>query len=215
MHDDFRIRAVLADSRQARELGERLERGEVPHELATGAQDRVIVSVDGPEVFLYADTLEQAQRARRAIEALARGQNWTVETEIKRWHPVAEEWDDPDAPLPAAPEDLAAEHAELVARERAESGALGFSAYEVRIQCATHRDTVTLAERLRDEGLPVVQRWRYLLVGATDEDSAAALADRITQEAPPGTTVTVEASLGEIAAETGFSPFAVFGGLGG
>lgn len=215
MNDDFRVRAVLPGGAQARELGERLQRGEIPHELATGAQDRVIVSVDGREVFLYADTLEQAHQARRAIEALARSQNWTAETEIKRWHPVAEEWEDPDAPLPAVAEELAAEHAELVSRERAESSEQGFSAYEVRVQCATHHDTVALAERLRGEGLPVVQRWRYLLIGASDEDSGAALAERITQEAAPGTTVTVEASAGEVAAATGFSPFAVFGGLGG
>jgi len=215
MNDDFRLRAVLADSTHARQLGERLQHGELPHELATGVGDRVIVSIDGHDVFLYAGTREQAEQARQAVEALASTQSWSVQIDLKRWHPTAEEWEDVDVPLPTDPGEVAEEHAELVARERAESEAQGFSAYEVRIGCASHRDTVALAERLRGEGLPVLRRWRYLLVGAVDEDSAAQLAARVQAEAPPGTTVTVEASRAEVAVETGGNPFAVFGGLGG
>ena len=60
--------------------------------------------------------------------------------------------------------------------------------------------------------------WRLRIELAT-EDEAGELAERIRAEAPPGSTVTAEASVGEAAAEaplaTPFSPFAVFGGLGG
>jgi hypothetical protein len=59
-----------------------------------------------------------------------------------------------------------------------------------------------------------VRRWRYLLISAADEDSARMLADRLTAECPPGCTVTVEASLAAVAADTPANPFAVFGGLG-
>ncbi len=85
----------------------------------------------------------------------------------------------------------------------------------MRVQCASHRDTVQLAHRLRSEGIPYLRRWRYVLIGATDEESAAALAERLSAEAPPGSTVTTEASLAAIDAETPANPFAVFGGLGG
>jgi 3-oxoacyl-(acyl-carrier-protein) synthase len=58
-----------------------------------------------------------------------------------------------------------------------------------------------------------------VVVAASDEDTAKALAERIRAEAPPGSTVTAEASVAEAVAEaplaTPFSPFAVFGGLGG
>jgi hypothetical protein len=58
------------------------------------------------------------------------------------------------------------------------------------------------------------------VLGAPDEDSANALAERIRNEAPPGSVVTAEAGIEEVASEaplaTPFNnPFAVFGGLGG
>ncbi len=35
-----------------------------------------------------------------------------------------------------------------------------------------HRHTAgELADRLREEGIPIVHRWSYVLVGALDEDS--------------------------------------------
>jgi hypothetical protein len=64
-----------------------------------------------------------------------------------------------------------------------------------------------------------VQRWQFVVVGATDQDSASALAERIRGEAPPGTEVMAEGSVQEVAQDapfaTPFSPFSVFGGLGG
>ena len=105
------------------------------------------------------------------------------------------------------------EHAELIAQERVESATL-VSEFEVRVTCSSHHDTVELSHRLRAEGIPYVRRWRYLLIGATDEESAAALAERLSAEAPAGSTVTVEGSLAAVNAETPTNPFAVFGGLG-
>ena len=43
--------------------------------------------------------------------------------------------------------------------------------------CPSHRETVKLDKRLHGEGFPTVRRWKYLLVGAADEDSANALAE--------------------------------------
>jgi hypothetical protein len=173
----------------------------------------VIVSRDDNEVFLYAESRDQLERARLAIEnSRADGQ---VQSELRRWHPVAEEWEDPDAPLPSDESGVAAEHAERIAEERQESRELGAPEWEVRVECRSHRDTVALAERLQGEGLEPVRRWRYLLVGAVDEDAALELADRLTGEAAPGCTVTVEGTGAAVAAETPGNPFAVFGGLGG
>ena len=89
----------------------------------------------------------------------------------------------------------------------------GFPEYEVRVECATHADTVALAGALRDEGIPSVRRFRYLLVGAIDEDSANRLAMRIG--AMPGAdTTTVAASPRAAEANLPVSRFALFGGLG-
>lgn len=214
MGDDWRVRITLADDRQATALANELERGELDHELAPEAGERVIVSLDDCDVFLYAGTREQAERALRAIDQLTSHRGWTAGTELRRWHPAAEEWENPDAPLPEGAEELAAEREERIARERAESRELGFSQYEVRVECQSHRETAALADRLRHEGLQPLRRWRYLLVGAPDEESAQALADRLTAEAPAGSTVRVEATLAAVAAETPANPFAVFGGMG-
>lgn len=215
MSDDWRIRATLTSDARAAELGDLLNQGGVDHELATAAGDRVVVSVDDHEVFLYASSREQAERGSEALGKLAGDRGWEITSELRRWHPVAEEWEDPDAPLPSSDTATEQEHAELIAQERLESERAGYSEWEVRVQCASHHDTVQLAHRLRSEGIPYLRRWRYVLIGATDEESAAALAERLSAEAPPGSTVTTEASLAAIDADTPANPFAVFGGLGG
>jgi hypothetical protein len=215
MNDDWRLRATLTSHSRAAELGDLLNSGVDEHDLATTAGERVIVSVDQHELFLYTSTREQAERGAEALTRLATDRGWEITTELRRWHPTAEEWEDPDLPLPTSEAGIAGEHAELIAHERSESASMGFSEYEVRVSCTSHRQTVELAHRLRSEGIPYLRRWRYLLIGAADEESAAAVAERISGETPAGCTVTVEASLAAIDAETPANPFAVFGGLGG
>jgi hypothetical protein len=215
MSDDWRLRATFTEHRQALELAQALQTGQLEHDLDTGAGGRVAVSLDDEQVFVYADTREQAERAGAAISSLAAAHSWPAQTELTRWHPEAETWEVPELPLPESGPELAAERAERIARERAESDSLGFPEYEVRVECASHGDTQALAERLAGEGVRSTRRWRYLLIGAADEESAKSLADRLVAEVPPGSTVTVEASLAAIAAETPPNPFAVFGGLAG
>jgi hypothetical protein len=150
------------------------------------------------------------------IRTIASERGWDLEIALKRWHPTSEEWEDPDVPLPTTDAERAAEHAQRVAKEREESAERGYAEYEVKIQCSSHRETVELAERLHSEGMSVVRRWRYVLVGASDEDSANALAERLRAEAPPGSTV-----IAEVSQRTAWDDdpsrgsFAVFGGLGG
>ncbi len=216
MSDDWRLKVALVDDGAAKALTERLEAEKLSEDLEASYGDRLIVSGDGPDVLVYAGEREQADRAAEAIRAIAAEHGWDVEFELKRWHPTAEEWEDPDKPLPESDAERAAEHAQLVAREREETAERGYAEYEVKVHCSSHRDTVKLADRLRDEGLPVVQRWKYLLVGASDEDAANALAERLRAEAPAGATVTAEVS--QRAAwddDPGRGSFAIFGGLGG
>jgi hypothetical protein len=216
MSDDWRLHVGLFDHGRARALTERLSAEKLGEDLETSFGDRLIVSVDGPDVFVYAGDREQAERAETAIRSVAAEHGWDVEAELKRWHPTAEEWEDPDKPLPQSDADRAAEHAALLAKEREESAERGYPEYEVRVESRSHRDTVELANRLRDEGVPVVRRWKYLLAGALDEDSANALADRLRAEAPPGSTVTAEASMrAAYDDDPGRGSFAIFGGLGG
>src|SRR3989304_5541218 len=50
----------------------------------------------------------------------------------------------------------------------------------------SHPDPVALARRLESDGVPVVRRHTFLLVGAANEDEARALAERLRGEAPAG-----------------------------
>ena len=165
-------------------------------------------------MFLYAGTREQAERAQDAIEVEARQHEWRLEVDLRHWHPIAEEWEDPDKPLPSDDAARLAERAELMAREREDTAARGYPEFEVRVDLPSHHEAVRLSDQLRQEGLPTVHRWRYLLVGATDEDSAKALAGRIRAEAPIGSRVNVEGTWAIVNAEQPPNPFAVLGGLG-
>jgi hypothetical protein len=60
-----------------------------------------------------------------------------------------------------------------------------------------------------------VRRWKYLLIGATDEDTANALAERLRSEAGPDAKVTAEGSGQAAYDERPSNPFAFLGGLGG
>lgn len=219
MNDDWRLRVTLANGSQARELADHLANFDREHGLKTSFIDRVVVSRDGAEMFCYAATREQAEAAEQAIRSVADEHELAPSFELKHWHPTAEEWEDPDKPLPETDAERAAERAELMEEERGESKDQGFAEFEVRVKCPHHHDARALAKRLADEGIPNVHRWQFVVVGATDEDSANALAERIRHEAPAGSVVTAEGGVSEVVSEspraTPFQPFAVFGGLSG
>ena len=215
MSDDWRLRVCLHEQGLVHALSERLDAHEVEHELEVSFADRVIVSSDGPELFCYAASREQLQAAQRLIETLADERGWRVDFELARWHPDEQAWKDPSLALPETGSEREAEHAARIAREREEARAQGYPSFEVRVQCATERDCVHFAARLRSEGLQVVRRSKYLLVGAADEDSANELAARFVRDAPEGSAVMAEGTVPAVYGGTPLNPYALFGGLGG
>jgi hypothetical protein len=216
MSDDWRLQVSMFDDNAARALTERLDAHRLGEDLEGAFHDRLAVSVDGNEVFVYADSQEQAESAAEVIRSEASKHEWAVQLDLRRWHPTAEEWEDPDKPLPQTDAERLAEHEERMAKEREESAIRGYSEFEVRVQCRSHGDTVKLAEQLQREGLPLVRRWKFLLVGAPDEDTANALAERVRADAPGGARVTAEVSR-RVALDDDprRNRFAIFGGLGG
>jgi hypothetical protein len=216
MGDDWRLEVGVFEHGTAHALTERLAAGKLSDDLEESFGKRLVVSADPPNVFVYAGDREQAEAAETKIRSVAAEHGWDVEIELRHWHPTAEDWEDPDKPLPESDAEQLAEHQALLAHEREDAEIRGYPEYEIRIECPSHRDTVKLDKRLHDEGFPTVRRWKYLLVGAADEDSANALAERLRGEAPRGCTVTAEASLRQTYDdEPSRGSFAVFGGLGG
>lgn len=214
MNDDWRVQVTCPTAETAAGLGKSLQKGDFEHDVQPAADERVIVSVDGQELFLYTGSPAQAERAIEAVRSLAAVSGVSARAELRRWHPVSEEWIDADLPLPASERAVAAEHAELIGQEDEEQAHLSYAAWEVRASTTSAHETAELVKRLRQEGIPCLRRWHFLLIGAADEDAAKALAERVRALAPSDVTVNVEASYDEVLAETG-NPFAVFGGLGG
>jgi hypothetical protein len=213
MSDDWRLRIEVHEHSRARALLQHVDATELEHQLETTFQDRVIVSREESTIFFYTGERGQAERALEVAQRFADENGWEVNLELRHWHPTAESWEAPDKPLPADDASRAAEHSELIADERRQ--ALEEPEFEVRVECASRADAAALSQKLRAEGLPNVHRFKYVVVGASDEDSANALAQRIRVEAPERSVVTVEGTLGSVLDEGGAAnPFAVFGGLG-
>jgi hypothetical protein len=219
MPEDWRIHVRLEAESRADELMARLNARNLVHDLRESFHERVIVSRDGAMVFCYANSRQQVEAAARAIESISSEHGWQLQTAVERWHPSAERWQPPDEQLAGTGAQNSREHQELIESERAESREQGFPMFEVRVTCESRQAAESLAQQLASERIPIVHRWQFVLVGAADEDSANSIAARVRAEAPPGTTVTVEGSIQEITQDapyaTPFSPFAVFGGLGG
>src|SRR6266576_2810418 len=133
--DDWRIRIEIEDE-EAPGLLERLglalsdEASELAQELE---KRRLAVSYDDDEVFVYASSRAEAERARAVIQAELRDLGVAAVTgPVEHWLEDEERWDD-------EPPDETWEEDEL---ER------GYAPWEVRISCESHRAARELAEQL-------------------------------------------------------------------
>jgi hypothetical protein len=191
--DDYRIRIEVGE--HADSLLERLglELNDEAAELARELEKRrLVVSRDGDEIFVYASTPAEAERARSVIQAVLNDLGVAAATgPVERWLPDEERWDH-------EPPDETWEEEELEH---------GHAPWEVRVQARSRDDARALEEQLEAEGYPVVRLFNHLVIGAASREDAEALAARVHGEVEPGGALIWETVPG--------NPFAVFGGLGG
>jgi hypothetical protein len=213
MAEDWRIHVVLEDrGGRGPWSTDRLEAKELAEDVGGELGERVAVSRDDGELFLYVDGEDAARAAERVVRADVDEHGWAATVELTRWHDDAEEWMSPDEPLPSTDAEREAEHASRVEDEDAEAAAQGYAAWEVRVELPSHRDAKRLADRLERDGVEPVRRWKYLFVGAADEDAARDWADQLRADVPEGSKITVEATFRSVERN---NPFAVFGAGGG
>lgn len=216
MDDDWRLQIDLDDDGLVSDLADHLHSADLEHEMETDFGKRLIVSRDGGTVFLYAGEREQIEKARDAVAKLVAEKGWKADLDLRHWHEVAEDWEDPDAAEPTTAAEEKAERARLMKTEDEEVSAHdGYAEFEVRVEFPSHGEARDFAKKLKDEGLEPVRRWRYMVVGAADEDAAKELADRIREEAPADSKVTTEGSLAAAWHERPTNPFFFLGGLAG
>src|SRR5512135_2856427 len=131
MSDDWRLRIALHQEGVAHELAERLDASELEHELEASFHDRLVVSRDGDQLFCYAGSRDQAEAAQKLVRSIAAEHGWRAEYELRHWHESAEQWQEPDVPLPQTDAERAGEHAALIQREREELKEHGQPEFEV------------------------------------------------------------------------------------
>ena len=213
--EDWRVKVDFEEDEHRHRLSGFLQDYELEEDLAERLRGRVVVSQDGPVLFLYANTRDQAEAAIEVVRSFASQHETEIDVELTRWHEIEERWEDPSVPLPQTSEEEREERERLTEEEREESAEAQWDEWEVQVELPDHGATKELAHRLESEGFHVLRRWRYLVITAPSEEDAAHLADRIRGETPAGATVTVEGTEGATAASNPrLSAFALFGGLG-
>lgn len=196
MNDDWRVQVLFHEERAIDQWHDRGHARELEQDLSDTFQDRVIVSRDDTVLFVYAADRVQAEHALAMVESQAQENSWDLESNLTRWNEETLEWEPPPgrslseaeaedstepAPTAVPPAGESQEVEEPVAPE-----------FEVRVDLPSRHDASHLADRLTAEGLRCVRRWRHVVVGATDEEAAQELAERIRMEAPIGSQATIK-----------------------
>jgi hypothetical protein len=193
-HHDWRVTISVARPDQVhaakRAVAARQVTEDVHHRLARA----IAVGAGDSQIFLYAGTEVAAREAERVARDVLAASGIEAHFRLHRWHPLEERWEDPDVAMPRTETERQAEHSRLLADETAESLATGVAQWEARVEFPSRRDAAAMADRLRGEGRTVIRRWRFLVVGANNEDDARDLAAALRREAPAGATVRAEHS---------------------
>ena len=211
MAEDWRVRVDLDADDHGIGLVDGLRASKLEGHVQDQLGERVVVSRDGPTVFLYADTQRAAREAERVVRSTLGTEGEAARIAVDRWHPDEESWEDAADRLPETPAEHEAEHEELMDQETRETRERGYAEFEVRVDLPTFHAASELSERLDQEGLPHVRRWKYILLGAENEDVANELADRLRGEAPSDAEVSVEGTFAAAAESASGSPFAFLG----
>ncbi len=172
--DEWRVEINLDDEEHGYTLRERLRAHDLDGEARERLGRRVIVTRDGPKVFLYATDAESAREAERVASELLDADRITAEVTVTRWVADAEEW----IPVTGA-------------GDSGEARAHPFD-WEIHANLPSREAATELEHRLRAEGLPSHRIWRRVTVDARTAGEADECAERLRAELPPGTEVWVE-----------------------
>jgi hypothetical protein len=200
--DEWRVEIDLDDEEHGYGLGERLRSRALDDEARRRLGRRVMVTRDGPRVFLYAGTEAETREAERIARELVAEEELTAEIRATRWHPVEEAWKDATIPLPLTDEE---EQEELDRKEDAEwQEALEEGSFDwmVKAELPSGAEAAEVADRLEGEGYEVHRRWRYLTVDVVTVERANELASSLRDVLPPGSEIWVDANPDDIPSPT-------------
>ena len=196
--DEWRVEIDLDDEEHGYGLGERLRARDLDDEARKRLGSRVMVTRDGPRVFLYAGSEDETREAERVARELVTDEGLTAKVRATRWHPVEEAWKDASIPLPRTEGEEREELDRKEAAEWNEAVEEGSFDWIVKVELPSGAEAAELTDRLTDEGYRVHRRWRYLTIDVVTEERANELASSLRDVLPPGSEVRVDANPDDI-----------------
>ena len=190
--DDWRVCITFKDEAHVRRTAELLRERQVTDDARRRLGNRIVVSEDRGELFLYAGSENAAREAEQLVGDVLAQHQMDADVTLSRWHPGEERWEDAGVPLPETAEQRHTEHERLIADETKDSLACGYGLWEVRCDLPTHREAVELAANLKAEGYQVTRRWKFLSLFADNEDAVNDLAKAVRRDAPANAAIQTE-----------------------
>jgi hypothetical protein len=175
MAEEWRVEVELGSEEHGLRLGGLLRGLDLDDEARRRLGDGVIVTRDGPHVFMYAADEQVARAAEQVARELVEREGVDAQVRLTRWHPVEEDWKDANTPLPETPAEEAAE----AARHQAIEASEGTYDWEVRVDAPSLGHAREIEAALEAEGLAVKRRWRHLVVGVASEERAREVAEGV------------------------------------
>ena len=90
--DGFRVEVELDDAVHGYSLDERLRAVDLDGEARRRLGPSVMVTRDGPRLFLYAASAEQAGVVEIVVRSLLEADELSADIRVTHWHPVEEAW---------------------------------------------------------------------------------------------------------------------------
>jgi hypothetical protein len=162
---EWRVEVDLDDEQHGYSLGERLRAHDLDDEARERLGGSVIVTRDGPQLFVYTKSEAAAREAERVLRELVEADRLTADLRVTVWDEERDAW-------------LDAEGGEVVEDARAEAEG---PEYFVLVESDDQAALEALAGRLAG---PVEVRRGRLLAGVADDEEVEALAERLRGEIP-------------------------------
>ncbi|MFT4050036.1 MAG: hypothetical protein QM648_09405 [Solirubrobacterales bacterium] len=192
--EDWRVAIELGDGEGGSVITSRLRERSTLRAVRNDVGDSAAISANGTTIFAYAASRESAGQARDAIFKELGDASNSAKSQMSRWHPAEERWEDADESLPGDPAAVEREREKLRDAERDESHRIGTDAWQVHVEVPSREEAIKLEKQLELDGLEVVRRWRFLLVSAPSEADGRAIAGKISTLAADSSNVFVEGS---------------------
>ena len=98
--DEWRVEVHLGEGEHGFPLNERLRALDLDDEVEERLGDRVIVTRDGPRLYVYAQSEQAVREAERVVREVLEADQLAADIRRRRWNAADNFWQDADQPLP-------------------------------------------------------------------------------------------------------------------